>query len=176
MAAERQSEAPCGGKARPESIRVALFACMVAARSGLRPAPVAPLRGLCPLRARAAPAPERVGRVGSPRARFPRAPGVRLAPPGVPLPPPPLGSVVVGRGGSCGAPEGGGGCPLWGALRGWGCPPAPVSSPAPLLRFPGCLRCSARLRPYRGETASVSPAPCRARRPVGRHDVIRGRD
>jgi len=153
MAAERQSEAPFGGKACPESPAPAGHSGRALRLHGSgavgalpRPCCATPGGGFAPpLRARAAPAPERVGRVGSPRAGFrpPPARGKRRR--GFRSPRRRFGS-MVGRPGRGLLRSGGGrGLPALGRSAGLGRLPRPGYFPAPRLRSPACLRCSGAL-------------------------------
>lgn len=183
MAAERQSEAPFGGKACPESPAPAGHSGRAlrlhgsgAVGASPRPCCATP-GGLCPPSGRAPPPPRSVWVASAPPARAFARPRRAASAAGGSAPPAAASALwSEGRGGACCAPVGGGGCPLWGALRGWGGSPAPATSPPPASALrPVCaaLGRSVHLAPYRGETTSVSPAPCRARRPVGHHDVNR---
>lgn len=182
MAAERQSEAPFGGKACPESPAPAGHSGRAlrlhgSGAVGASPRPCCATPGALPPPGARRPRPGACGSRRLPPRGLSPAPGARLAPPGVPLPPPPLRLYGRKAGAGLVALRWGAGAARSGALCGAGAAPPPRLLPrAPRLRSPACLRCSGalcHLAPYRGETTSVSPAPCRARRPVGRHDVNR---
>ena len=147
MAAERQSEAPFGGKACPESPAPAGHSGRAlrlhgSGAVGASPRPCCATPGALPPPGARRPRPGAGGSRRLPPRGLSPAPGARPAPPGVPLPPPPLRLYGRKAGAGLVALRWGAGAARSGALCGAGAAPPPrllPRPPPPLSGLPALL-------------------------------------